>query len=280
MNKSSREHYRKNIPVMNQAQEKVLRELNQDGISSLPFRDLFPEVDFSLFLENMNQAMSDTSNQMRIREQERGESAASKKYYLVELWKKPFLFDPQNSFMRFGIHERILGIVNQYLEMSSHLSYMNLWYTVPMTKAANYSQRWHRDPDDRKLVKLFLYLTDVDQGAGPFYYIPGSHGQGPYGKVLPSKPPYSTYPQEGKVEKFFSKEQIRTCTGPAGTLIFCDTKGLHKGGHATENPRILFNAVYLTEGAIPAEKRKVNFYVPKDFNREYALSWSKQSDDQ
>ena len=80
------------------------------------------------------------------------------------------------------------------------------------------------------------------------------------------------------LEKIFSKDQILRCVGKAGTFIFCDTKGLHKGGHATKNPRILFNAVYLTDGALPDEKKKVNYWVEKSIQSkltaagQYALS--------
>ena len=37
------------------------------------------------------------------------------------------------------------------------------------------AQRWHRDLDDWRAAKLFIYLTDVDNGCGPHEFIPGSH---------------------------------------------------------------------------------------------------------
>ncbi len=279
LNRNARECYRKNLPKLDDLQERVAGELARTGISVLHFDDLFPGMSFSIFQENLQRTMREPENQKRIEEQKKGGVAATKKYYLVELWQKPFYFDPDNPFMRLATNERILGVIGRYLNMACCLSYMNLWYTVPMEKTANYSQRWHRDPDDRRLVKMFLYLTDVHEGAGPFHYVPGSHDPGPYRRVISSKPPYSTYPKEGEVEKLFSKDKIRTCTGRAGTIIFCDTKGLHKGGHATKDPRILFNAVYLTEGAIPAEKKKLNYYLNGFKARagslgEHALKWA------
>ncbi len=282
LNKAPREYHRKHRSNLNQIQKRTVEDLTRFGIGSAHFSDMFPELDFSLFQKSLAEAMLIGENQKQIEEQSKGQSAQSKKYYLVELWKKPFHFDFANPFMSLAASERILTIVNHYLEMAAHLSYLNLWYTVPMEKAANYSQRWHRDPDDRRLVKLFLYLNDVDENSGPFHYVSGSHDQGPHRNVLPSRPPYSTYPKEGEVEKLISKDDIRQCTGRAGTLIFCDTRGLHKGGHATKNPRILFNAVYLTEGAIPSEKRKIN-YILNQPNRthnplaDYALSWAESS---
>ena len=34
--------------------------------------------------------------------------------------------------------------------------------------------------------------------------------------------------------------------GKAGTMIFCDTAGIHRGGYATKNERIMFTAGYRT----------------------------------
>ena len=47
------------------------------------------------------------------------------------------------------------------------------------TRPARDSQLWHRDPaNDEHLLKVFVYLTDVDEGAGPFMYAAGTHPEG------------------------------------------------------------------------------------------------------
>lgn len=280
LNHASRKHFQQNPSHLNAVQERIVRELNENGISVSHFNDLFPGFDFQPLQDRAQRYLQDPAKQAQIKIQERDQQTGKKKKYLVELWEKPFCFDPADPLMAVSIHERVLDPINTYLKISSHVSYMNLWYTLPMLKAANYSQRWHRDPDDRSLVKLFLYLFNVEPGGGPFCFVPGSHDLGPYRRTLPSKPPYSTYPKDGDVEKHFSKDQIKICTGKAGTMIFCDTRGLHKGGHAAQNPRYLYNVVYLTDGAIPSEKNKVNFYLngglsgSLSLKAKYALSWA------
>jgi hypothetical protein len=64
------------------------------------------------------------------------------------------------------------------------------------------------------------------------------------------------YPPEGAVESRFPPEQRRVCTGKAGTLVFCDTTGFHKGGHATGKGRYLFNAVYTTNAGPSTRARQ------------------------
>ena len=70
---------------------------------------------------------------------------------------------------------RLLDLANAYLEMWSKLEYVDVWYSVPQPAAAERisSQRWHRDYDDKHLLKVFLYLVDVDEHMGPFQYVAG-----------------------------------------------------------------------------------------------------------
>ena len=82
--------------------------------------------------------------------------------------------------------------------MWSKLEYIDLWYSPPAAERLERvaSQQWHRDFNDRHLLKAFLYLVDVDAGAGPFEYVPGSAGSGPYASEWPWRPLGTTYPGE------------------------------------------------------------------------------------
>ena len=71
---------------------------------------------------------------------------------------------------------RMLGLANAYLQMWSKLEYVDFWYSVPVEADSGriQSQRWHRDFDDRHLLKAFLYLVDVDEETGPFEFVAGA----------------------------------------------------------------------------------------------------------
>jgi hypothetical protein len=107
------------------------------------------------------------------------------------------------------------------------------------------SQRWHRDPEEKRLMKFFVYLSDVDENAGPFTYVKGSaYKTKPYGKLFPQKLPMGIYPPDNSVEEMIDSSAIISATGVKGTVIFCDTAGLHRGGHARSKSRLLFTAFY------------------------------------
>jgi len=106
------------------------------------------------------------------------------------------------------------------------------------------SQRWHRDPEEPRLCKMFVYLNAVDESAGPFIYLPRTTRGREWGHVLPQKLPGGSYPDEKAVSELLKKVEARVMSGPPGTVMFCDTTGLHRGGYATRKERIMFTAFY------------------------------------
>ena len=130
----------------------------------------------------------------------------------------------------------MLDVANTYLGLWSKLEYVDMWYSVPQPSDADRkaSQRWHRDFNDQHLLKAFLYLVDVDEGTGPFEYVPGSAPGGRYADAWPWRPLGENYPPDGELEQRIPEEGIRTFTAPKGTMVFCNTSGFHRGGFATE----------------------------------------------
>ena len=143
-----------------------------------------------------------------------------------------------NPWFKLAASPRMLDVVNSYLEMWSKLLYVDQWYTIPVMTdedARFSSQRWHRDYNDQHLIKVFIYMNDVDEGAGPFEYVPGSARGGPYADAWPWVPfGGDLYPPPEEFDQKIPAEAVRTLTGPAGSVIFCNTSGFHRGGFATE----------------------------------------------
>lgn len=139
-----------------------------------------------------------------------------------------------------------------YLGLSARLKYVDLWCKLPSRAGdpALDSERWHRDHEDRRVVKLFVYLHDVDASMGPLEYLWGTHPGARYGSVFPARPALGSYPRAAAVEEAMPVSQAFTCTGEAGTLILCDTTGLHRAGPARSRPRILFTATYASRNVI------------------------------
>jgi hypothetical protein len=256
-NRAGRILYEEYPPRLDHLQQQVVDGLVKNGIAVMHLDELLPHA--SLFSEMSNLA------EQRIQ----AAAVAPKKAFLRYVWgdlDTASIIDLDNPFIRFSLQLRILDIVNSYIAVCTKLIYFELGITDVMQAGAVPlgSQRWHRDPGMHRLVKVFLYLTDVDENSGPFTYVRQSHAGGQWGKLFPQKQfgRGGIYPPEGAVDKVVPKSDLQVCTGRAGTIIFCDTTGLHKGGYSLSRPRIMHTSVYVAAGDVIKPK----FQHPADFS--------------
>ncbi len=265
LNKGHRATWRKSAPELKEWQGRVLRDLRRDGIARTSLEEMFEGTkklaELRVFAE---EAKVSTGRPNR------------KKKFLFDYWPQGETLDRNNPFLSLALSDAALRVANAYLELRTKLNYFHLADTLPeVTDEAIDSQRWHRDPEEQRLCKMFVYLTDVDEAAGPFVYVRGSTRGGTYGNLFPQQRPYGAYPGDAQVERAVSPHDVMTMTGPAGTVLFCDTSGLHKGGHATKNVRTMFTAFYTS----PWWVEQPHYRLPSDMTADeyspsatYALS--------
>ncbi len=250
-NRKSRSLFEADPPALDDVQKRVLADVEETGYSIVTFEDLFADATYWRDLETMrDRFVSETEADLakggeHVRVREGKEFVVRLHSYGVELG----LDDP---WFRAAASHRTLDIANTYLGMWSKLEYVDVWYSVPQPASAERvsSQRWHRDYNDKHLLKVFLYLVDVDEHMGPFQYVPGSQPGGPYADVWPWQPLGQNYPTEEELEALVPSSSIRAFTAPAGTLIFCNTAGFHRGGFSTTDPRVLATATYSSPASL------------------------------
>ena len=274
-NWNPRRLYRRYAPELRPAEAALALSLAADGVAVCHMDDLFPPEVFQGLLEMARARWSAPEVASAVRE--RAAIAASgekpkgvRKFFLVDLWDGPrdplggrVLLDPAHPFIRFSLADPILRIVAAYLGMLSKFRFWHLEATIPAGRVGPLgSQRWHRDPEDQKLVKVFLYLSDVDDSSGPFTYLAASHASGRWRHLFPLAPPRGSLPMPPDEDRFIPKEGVREFAGRAGTIIFCDTTGLHRGGLARESPRLMYTSVYTS----PASPWPIRYAYPSNFN--------------
>lgn len=172
------------------------------------------------------------------------ERRGEKDFNAMLLGEDQLAFDPASIFVRIALAEPILDIANGYFEMHTRLRYFNVWRTRKSEGAAKQSQLWHRDHEDRLILKLFIYLEDVDADGGPFSYARGTHPKG--------NPPDVEWFDESGVRRTTDEQMARSvprdrwfsAVGKAGTLIFADTRGYHKGGYVRVGSRFMYNCMW------------------------------------
>jgi hypothetical protein len=93
---------------------------------------------------------------------------------------------------------------------------------------------WHRDSPFRHQFKVIIYLTDVSIESGPFEYIPESHKAKMLQKasLALSRPLDADRFEDAQVQHLLDAGVLNkpaSVTGLSGTVMYADTRGLHRG---------------------------------------------------
>lgn len=138
---------------------------------------------------------------------------------------------------------KILSVIEDRFGAKPIISALMVWWKFPgFDPEANSDLRsfakpeeFHRDVDDWAEIKLFIYLTDVDEGAGPHGFIKSSH------KWL--LPPRSRVSDLNNSD-FPMKDNLVKLTGKAGMAWLGNSYVLHRGMITTTKPRLMVSVIY------------------------------------
>jgi Phytanoyl-CoA dioxygenase (PhyH) len=278
-NRTSRRLFASAPPVLDATQQRVIQQLRKDGYATLPVTELVDEQDWAELEANAARFITETEAGLA-GETEGGSSELRRrpgKEFVVRKYAYGVKLALDDPWLRLGTNRRLLDIANAYLEMWTKLEYVDLWYTPPAggEDERRSSQRWHRDFNDRHLLKAFIYLVDVDADAGPFEYVPQSAPGAELDGLWPWRPLGENYPPEDELMARVDDRAV-TFTAPKGTIIFCNTSGFHRGGYAKKKPRALATFTWDSPASLKALSER-NYLLEQngralDGPAEYALT--------
>jgi hypothetical protein len=254
-NQGARRRFKRDVPGLDPLQQRLLESLRTEGYAVLPFSELFPDPALWQALEAEGTRFV-TETEEGLAREAAGESSGLRrtgKEFVVRRNAYDAVVGLDDPWLSVTADRRLLDLANAYLGLWSKLEYIDLWYTAPQGGEAERrgSQRWHRDFDDRYLLKVFVYLTDVDERAGPFQYVPGSQPGGRFDHLWPWYPMSPSYPPQDEIAVQL-EPAAKTFTGPSGTMLLCNTSGFHRGGYVTDTPRVLATATYCSPASLAA----------------------------
>jgi hypothetical protein len=242
-------------PTLTPVQQRVLDDLSGRGVAHVHFEDL---VGDGARWDRLSAEVARWLESGTVRDREHAyreldyQTARWKEYIIMQRGAHSMPVIPwDDPWLQLGLAPAVLDIVNSYLDLCAKLMYVDLWDTIAVNRQRPLtgSQQWHRDPDDVRLVKIFLYFTDVDAGAGPLHYVPYSRRGDKYGWLWPQKVAGSNYPPAAELEQAIPPSEWAICAHPAGTFVFVDTTGFHMGGRATARNRVFATWEYASHAA-------------------------------
>lgn len=162
-NRASRRRYEGAQPQLDAVQADVLARLRTDGYATLPFSDLISDENIWNELE-ADAARFVAETEAGLRAEREGGAAALRRRAGKEFLVRKYAWGAQlaldDPWLRVATNPRMLDLANAYLGMWSKVEYVDVWYTPPAgADERRSSQRWHRDFNDRHLLKAFLYLV-------------------------------------------------------------------------------------------------------------------------
>jgi ectoine hydroxylase-related dioxygenase (phytanoyl-CoA dioxygenase family) len=267
--------WRRRHPALTGEAARIVTELERHGIA----------ITTAERLPALNEAFAELSGAIESLERDWAERIAEarragarpegeKTFLLTLLGARPRL-EPASIFARLAIETEALPIANAYFRMLTQLRYYNVWHTLASDSPARESQLWHFDRDDHQILKLFVYHTDVSEDAGAMSYAPGTH-RNRAGRAAPD-----SFLENGvrrwrdeQMEAVMPRAHWLRAIGPRGTVVFADTRGYHKGGHARLRDRVLYTCMFTSAAAQVVEmfERPAQLPAHRDPARAFALT--------
>ena len=138
----------------------------------------------------------------------------------------------------------LLAIVQQYMGVppifNTPVAFLNSFVKPRNDRAlSDTAQLYHHDMHRLGFVKVFLYLTDVNDVSGPHTLVQGTHRNRPDALWADGRHSDAAIAQHG-----LAKNETRI-TGEAGTVFLVDTSCLHKGSHPDKEPRLMAQVQYV-----------------------------------
>ncbi|WP_247516144.1 hypothetical protein [Bradyrhizobium sp. 190] len=180
---------------------------------------------------------------------------------LLDAEMKDGRLSADNVFVRYALQQSVINTISTALGEIPWLDYVLLSYSRHTGDELASSQLWHRDHDDVRVIKLFSYLTDVeDDGDGPFTFLP-RRSTDKFGYPLLG----SHFPDERVFHKV-PRSDIKVMKAPRLTSFMVDTaKCLHMGSRmAPGHGRLLYTATFFAFPRMyPGGKRRPFFPTPE-----------------
>jgi hypothetical protein len=203
--------HRKNLPNLPSRFDKVLSELREVGVSVTSLESINnPLTDMAL--KGLDRVFIQTDQLP----QKNGDHAVHANQEMLEA---------EIDILKWGLDPDLLALVENYIGLP--IAYRGLTARRDCVDGQlKGTRKWHRDDEDAAILKIIIYLNDVDMQSGPFQYISATDSPVEW-KVRYEE---SSRVNDLEMSRLVPKSQWIPCTGPRGTVVIVDTcRVYHRG---------------------------------------------------
>jgi hypothetical protein len=230
--------------IENTVCQKVFEELQRDGLAKVSWEELFHKnLKESVLFTNLSETAAALSDRAPVIEGQ-GAKTSPKDAYSVR--DRDYFGHPNPYLLSFALSRQVFKIVQMYLGPDAYFYNAEQWLHFSSEDFDRVSaQLWHRDPEGKKILKVFVMMQDVSPACGPTEMILGSQRTGSR-KSLARFSYNQVEMRQDEVESMINNSDatVAAATGKIGDICFIDTSCIHRGGYGREN-RLLSSFCFL-----------------------------------
>lgn len=219
--------------------EQAVSSLKTDGFAlgiNLPQNTVQEILDYVRNIEFRSEHDAPLNDNSTEAVKEEKEEVEYKKDYSRARYPDDFLLCP--AIQQLLKDPKILEIAAQYLGSEPLHVGSRLWWTYAGSRPYDLrhaGQTFHYDIDDYCSLRLFFYLTDVDENSSPHVIAKGSH----INKKFFDKMTTSRQRTDEHIIDYYGSENVVTIYGKAGTGFAEEPLIFHRGTSAKEHDRLI-----------------------------------------
>lgn len=208
-------------------------------------------------------------NQMARKRADQNRHRTANNYPFIDLLQTDDFTNPANPVLDYMFSEPLLSAASWYFNGRPRLTRCFLALTKPNPKRDwKTTQLWHVDSDDFKMLRVMLYLSDVDEQTGPFMFVPKSESPA-IGRF------WAPRMTDAQFYRICDQSHVKRFVGPPGSMLFIDSaKCFHCGSRAIDNERLALVVTFTTQAPCNQSHPLIRRYrhtlykIIKDSNRE------------
>lgn len=224
------------VELENQIKSALYR-LRHNGYAPLPFK--VPDAIYKSLKKKVLNRMIENHSKQEVDASIAGAKGAATQLRVPSKWASTY-----EEMYQISGDPAILEIVQRYMGVppifNTPVAFLSSHAKPKNTREVSLNaQEYHHDMHRLGFVKLFIYLTDVDEDTGPHTLLSGTHRERPVNLWKDGRHSDKSIKESGIAE------QEVNITGKAGTVFLVDTSALHKGASPKGGHRVMAQVQYV-----------------------------------